>query len=564
MHKRKISRSAWWQILIRTYAIACSVAVIALVASVILNVTDIIDNRVLTGIIAVAVTAFVLLAAALAVCAKLFVEADGAPMPRIEPVINAPMPEGFARFKRRIYRATLLRTLSVALAAGLLTLTVCVSLDKFGNAEIPLSVYIVLPIVAAALAATVMLIVLRPSERHVAKTLDATFGMNEKVQTMLAFRNSKEPMATLQRADTDHRLLAMASGGWKRRSVTVCMCALILAAAMLGTSALIPVKTESAAGQGETPTGPVDPPFRLSEWQITAMENLIAEVRESDMEEAPKNATVAELENLLTALRTTTTVAQMKSRVIAVIVRTDEIAGNANSYDNISKLMDISVCAQVVTLGEAIGVLDNPAYRSRLDEICAALTDTDQVNAFATGVRQAVANTGVNVGDALRVSLEQLAEAVEAVATAQPENWEDAMGDAFSAFYLSSSEALDVQYANSATALTVRNRLMEIFGIDPSEIPKTGVSGGVEDLPQQRPEQEGQHGAPGTGDTLYGSKDMIYYPDDNTHIEYGDKISEFYAKVQEQLQGDDYSEEMKEAIIKYFEALYGTEYPSDN
>ena len=556
--------NAWCKLLIRIYAIAGGVALICLALPVILFACDVIGNHALTGIIAVVVLAFVALAAALAVYTKFFVELPREPMPRIEPVVNAPMPEGFEGFKRRIYRATLIRTLAVALAAGLLTLTVCICLDRFAAVAVPLSAYVALPLVAAALGAIVMLIVLRPSERHVAKTLDATFSMNERVQTMLAFRNSQEAMVSLQREDTDRKLQTIGAAALRHHSVWVCVCALVLSVALLGTSALVPVNAGGVESEQSEPAGPTEPPFRLSEWQITAMENLIAEVRESDMETAPKNATVAELENLLTALRTTNTVAQMKTSVIAVIVRAEEIAGNANSYDNLSKLMKISTCDEVVLLSEVVGTLDNPAYRTQLDEICAALTDADRATAFATGVRQSVSNAGVSESDALRTSLEQLADAVEAVATAAPENWADAMGDAFSAFYLSSSAALDVQYANSATALTVRNRLMEIFGIDPSEVPKTNVPGGIGDLPQQKPENEGDHGAPGTGDTIYGSKDTIYYPEDNTHIEYGDKIGDFYAKVQEQLQGDNYSEEMKEVIIKYFEALYGTKYPEGN
>lgn len=564
MHKRNMQWSDWCRILIRICAISCAVAVLGLVVPVVLSVSGVIGNRALTGVIAAVVTAFVLLVTGLAVYTKFFVEIPREPMKPLERVVNEPMPKGFVEFKKRIYLTVCIRTLAVAFAAGLLALTACVAIGKFGSVAVSRPTYILLPILTAVLAAVVVIIILRPSERHVARMLDATFGMNEKVQTMLAFRNSKESMATLQRADADNRLRQLGPTALRHHSVWVCLCALILSAVMLGTSALIPVTAGEATETDDEVTGPVEQPFKLSEWQITAMENLIAEVRESDMEAAPKNAMVTELENLLAALRTTTTVTQMKTRVIATIVRADEIAGNANSYDNISKLMEISTSAEVVLLGEVIGTLDNPAYRTKLDEICAALTNVDQASAFSAGVRQAVANTGVSENDALRVSLVTLADAINAIAEETPTGWQDAMGDAFSAFYLASSEALDVQYANSETALQVRNKLMEIFGIDPSEIPKTGVSGGVGDLPQQRPEQEGQHGAPGTGDTLYGSKDMIYYPDDNTHIEYGDKISEFYAKVQEQLQGNDYNEEMKEAIIKYFEALYGVKYPNDN
>lgn len=563
MNKPKTSWNVWCNRLIGIYAAAIGAVLLSLGTCTVLRALGLMGNRVLTGVILSVATLFVLLCAALAVYTKFFVESPREPMPLREPVVKAPMPEGFVAFKRRIYTAVLVRVLAVALSAGLVTLAVCVALRRFGETAVSVGACIGLPLLAAAITAGVALLLLRPSERRVAGTLDTRFAMNERVQTMLAFRNSNEPMAILQRADTDGRLREIPQTALKHHSVWACLCALVLCVALLGGAIFVPVTAEESTDGGEASEVPVDPPFQLSEWQITAMENLIADVRASDMESVPKNALVAELENLLTALRTTTTVAQMKTKVIAVIVRADEIARDSNTYDDISRAMEVSLNDGVVSLGEAIGVTDNPAYRTVLDTIAAALTDADKITAFATDLRQALSGAGVNVNDALYCSLTALAEALDKLGSARAANLAQGVQNAFDAFYLSSTESLEGQYANSGMALTVRIRLMDIFGISASEIPKTGVSGGAENQPPQKPENEGQHGAPGTGDTLYGSKDTIYYPDDNTHIEYGDKISEFYAKVQEQLQGHDYSEEMKEAIIKYFEALYGMKYPSE-
>ena len=162
----------------------------------------------------------------------------------------------------------------------------------------------------------------------------------------------------------------------------------------------------------------------------------------------------------------------------------------------------------------------------------------------------------------MRKSLEKLADDVAAAAAslrATPPTLEDA----FATFYLSAGDALGVQYTNSDTATMVRNKLMNIFGILPSELPQSGGQVGG-DTPTEPPNQEGQHGAPGTGETIFGSKDIIYYPDDNVHLEYGDVIFEFNAKMQEQLQGNDYSDEMKEMIIKYFDALVGAQSSDDD
>lgn len=491
--------------------------------------------------------------------------ANGAAMPQMR-AKNAPLPEGFLLFKRRFYRAVLLRTCAITAAAAFTAIAVLVALWRFGGVDHAAWQWGTVPTLAALVALSLALAIQRPSEGHVARLLDARFGLGERAQTLLAFRGESGDMVALQRADTDRRLRELFPKKQSAHSVWISLCAFVLSAALLLGALLFPVKAETPGEQSNGPTGPAVEPFSLSTWQITAMENLIAEVRESDMAQAPREALVGELESLLETLRKTTTVPEMKAAVIAVIVRAGEIADEANSYDEISDMLKLSPHESVALLGEALSVPDNPMYRDHLDRIVASVTDIVAVVNFAAGIRQTLASVAIPEEDPLRISLITLAEDMELTIIYYSETVQDMLGDAISKFYQSSASALEVQYANSSTAVTVRSRLMEIFGISPSELPSTGESDTEVTPPSEQP-PEGSSGAPGAGDTLYGSDDTVYYPEDNTHIEYGEKMGEFYARMQEQLESGGYSEEMKAFIVKYFEALYGKveeSAPNDN
>ena len=57
----------------------------------------------------------------------------------------------------------------------------------------------------------------RPTDKRVAKRLDISFGLNEKVQTMVAFRDEEGAMIEIQRNDTESILSEIHSKRLKSR-----------------------------------------------------------------------------------------------------------------------------------------------------------------------------------------------------------------------------------------------------------------------------------------------------------------------------------------------------------
>ena len=565
---KRLKWDAWRSVLTRVFAIACGAYALMLLTMVALYFIIPLSEEVLLVAVIGALFGFLLLALALSV----YADRNVVGLPTNERTAEtwdgyeAELPDGFVRFKRKIKRAVILRAVAIGLSAGLLAVTVSLGVVRFYELDGRAWQYVLIGLGVAVLTAGVTFLIQYPANKRIAKRLDRLFGMNEKVQTMIAFRRTRGAMIALQREDVGQRLEAIPPKRFKQHSVWISFVAMALCAVLMTGTILIPATASDPDDGPQDPVGPVEEPFALTEWQITAMHNLIDSVRASDMDPAPREAIALELEALLEMLRTTDTVPAMKKLVIGVIVDAGTIADKANSYDDISSAMALSTSESTAALGEVLSTPDNPMLREQIDDICAGLLEVSSVeslSSFVTGIRRALADADVEATDALRAALEMLVNTLEVLPSARQRTAASPIEEAFAVFYLAVGDALSVQYANSDVATMVRNKLMNIFGILPSEIPQMGGNSGS-DAPTQPPGQEGQHGAPGTGETIFGSKDIIYYPDDNVHLEYGDVIFEFNAKMQEQLQGNDYSDEMKEMIIKYFDALVGAQNADDN
>ena len=59
------------------------------------------------------------------------------------------------------------------------------------------------------------------------------------------------------------------------------------------------------------------------------------------------------------------------------------------------------------------------------------------------------------------------------------------------------------------------------------------------------------------GGAVYGSDDLVYDPNTNTYVEYGEILEKYYQAMIDKTFGEGYTKEEKEALEKYFAILYG-------
>jgi hypothetical protein len=192
------------------------------------------------------------------------------------------MGKGFTKFKRKLSIGAVVRAAVFGLSLGMITLSALWLYAKMTAAEPDFTDYALHGGIVAAIGLLIMLLILLPTKKRIAKRVDQQLALGEKTQTMLEFRKDTSDMAALQREDTD-RILRETPG---RRVKGVCtwlfaLLPVVAALALVGTI-LVPAKA------------PPDPPpviennFAITPWQTQALKDLIEKVKTSDMEEMPK------------------------------------------------------------------------------------------------------------------------------------------------------------------------------------------------------------------------------------------------------------------------------------
>ena len=179
------------------------------------------------------------------------------------------MGKGFSKFKRKLRVGAVVRAAVFGLSLGLLAVSGLWLTAKLTAAEPDFFRYSLYGGAVAAIGLAVMLLILLPTKRRIARRVDKHLSLGEKTQTMLAFRKDNSPMVALQREDTD-RILRETP---KKRVKGVCTWLFVLipvvAALTLTATALVPAKEPPA------PPPVVENNFTITPWQTQALKDLI-------------------------------------------------------------------------------------------------------------------------------------------------------------------------------------------------------------------------------------------------------------------------------------------------
>ncbi len=425
---------------------------------------------------------------------------------------------------------------------------------------------------AAIVTFAVSLAIIWPFEKRLAKRLDDTLSLGERVQTMIAFRSEETAMADLQREDTENRLREVKGKQLRSKRAWMNLIAPVLAIALLVAAFAVPLRTvePQLPPQGE----PEDDLWSLEEWQVIRMRSLIESVRASDMVESGKETVVSILEELLSSLEPVKSRAEMKTLVIDSMLRIDRVTNGINTFTSVIKELRGSSNAKVGELAEALGVPSDPIVESKYQALKAGFTKeglNDDFVGFARELAIAVNAIGVAEDDALYLSLKGFSDNVSAFAQAGADIDDEAFASEVSALFESGAEsissALSQQGKNRSVTDSANRELMDIFDIEWSELPEElkapdGEEAGTVDGEYEEKDDEelkSDSGGFGGGEVIYGSNDTIYDPDDAKHISYGEVIDKYDGKKTTELDERELSDEIREWIDDYFSGLYYSE-----
>lgn len=495
----------------------------------------------------------------------------------------------FNQFKTKMTIEVLVRALLISLSVGLLLaggafiaikVTGFDTSKYFSAGETDLTALVIAGagvLVAAALFCLIFF-PFRPSDKKVAKRLDEELGLNEKVQTMVAYRDQTSAIHEIQREDTINILSAKPTKALKFKTPILLICAFALTAAVFTTSQVLPKKEIEISHQQK----PEDPPYVVSTWQQEALVELIKYVKESEATNDAKKYLVHNLESLLNYISNEDghTQTEMFQQIDIICAMNDADMNKVNISDDIGDALFHSASTGVRQIGQALkqgkpeivekAILD---LREDLNRETWKAYGQEVHEELGLAMKEALGNihvyetdeegnpTGVEIDlmtlpmpkQLWRMSISILSETEACKSQAE---FYEALKSPCEQCAAKLPDLIVEEAMNVLVKDYVNKRLIEIFKVTPEDhkiVTSTSNNTNWEDNGQ-----DNNPGGYGKGDFVVGSDDTILDADEG-YVPYAEVIGKYLAELIEMYEDGVLPEEYKDLIDYYYGLLYGTE-----
>ncbi|MDE6505092.1 MAG: hypothetical protein K2L42_04400 [Clostridia bacterium] len=496
----------------------------------------------------------------------------------------------FKKLKKKFLIEAIIKSAITGVFAGLLAVGAVLLGLKLAETDINAGFYVLIGFGVALAVGGVLFLFLRPSDTKIAKALDNENGLNEKIQTMVAFNGREGDMLELQRQDAAEKLAALPKRRLSVKKLWQYAVIPVLALALFITAVVIPQKA---------PQQQPEKPFEYSERQKAAVARLIEDVGNTSLSDTDKSSVTAMLRTMSENLESIKKEKEMKAAVISAIAFIDVILYTSNSFDNVafaiggdekteflsSAITDgvlfYKASSVTVTTLEQVKTMESGLVNSVGEKVDTAMdvfvqqydvTIADGLETVLKEINEVISAVSsdkvADETDAVRVSVEKfhtvMSGLAEHLATHNDETAQAAVRENISAYKNELVPALVPQSYRCIADEFVRRRTAQIFDINSGELPRQ--NSGVQELDDRGDETDNpdgtENGGSGKGDVVFGSSEYVYDPDTGELVPYGKYINIYYASMTEQLLNGELPENLKEAIKQYFSILYsGTEQP---
>ena len=509
------------------------------------------------------------------------------------------MGEGFRKLKRQFLQSAVIKSAVCGVSFGLFAFAAAyIALNLAG---IPLNTlyYILILLGGAVLCGGVCFLFFKPTDKKVAVELDKRYGLDEKAQSALAFREAQGAVAQMLQSDTESRLKSLPKEKFNFAKIWQYFLIGLLSTAIFVSAFFVPSATVSGGtGGGNTE---VDSPYVFSEKEMDALQELIDNVTKSNLAKDIKDPTVESLNKLMNNLLFAEMDSEKKAYVNGTVSEIEKVIKEPLSYKSIANplgRLGQSVLARMIADGvqvykiyviadyEDLVTFDSIKTTAVIDKIEDKLTaflnlleenassdpaekalrrdgeeggteggeeggeDEEEekspvVKAY-TAIITSLAYSQVNEEDHLYTALFNLAQGMK-------ENEDTLVNGTALKFDLEFKYSLAEQAYLLAANKYVINTLGAIFGVT---VPAD--ENFVPDEPEndEPPKQGGPTGGGfGKGDMLYGSDDLVYDPATGEYVTYGELFNYYYAIVESMLREGNLTEEQQAVIRAYFEIL---------
>ena len=498
------------------------------------------------------------------------------------------MSKNFLSLKKKILLGAIIKAVLLGLSIGLPVASAIALVQKLTSGVIDVGLCCLVGIPLFLAVGGLNFLICYPTEKRIAKQLDGQLALNEKVQTMLAYKDNRGAIFQLQRDDTEKALTGAKVKGIDIKSIILCTVFILIGIGLLVGAIAIPY---------EEPEPPVIPvvPFEITELQIVAIEELIEYVNASEMDNPYKENVSTALTTMLDELKLVTNTEQrdevLAKAIDAMYEQTDLSSSAVEIIDELWKKNTTSSKA----LAKALNYYDWPKL-DEWDKFVSKIADFRSTLAYMENDKELdaqkqleetkalLALTSDNITSALLLAeadsesglyivLTRLAKANETNSEFGTRvyglltlselitemGYKDTQRELDATLTALNSEIfkeLSQHSINTTTGEYAMTRVCALFSYElprferPSLFEAESGDGSGSDS-----EGGGASGGIGSG-TEYGSDDLVYDPYTGKYVEYGVILDKYYALMFGKLQGEDYTEEEKVAMEKYFDILY--------
>lgn len=490
----------------------------------------------------------------------------------------------FLKFKRRKTTMRVVKAVISGLSSGLLAFGVILLLCKFAIIDFEILIPICVGMVLALAVGGLTFAFDAFSDKDFAEELDELFDLKARVQTMVEYNGDEGEVVSLQREDTEGALSNIPLKAYKFKKIWIHITALVLASAIFTTGFVVEDRRNIIPPEEIVP-------FELSDVQRSGLLELIKSVEKSEMEDEFKTPLVNELNALLAKLENIHTEPDMQITLAeSMAIITSITYDSSTATEMLNALWD----SKDVNLRHLAKVLDTSSWNSpdwgdfaeKLIDFIIILTGEEDksegatvgterikwsLDSMNTKIDIVLKNSGLSEDDKMYVAVDDLFHRPivgfeEMIAQLDGMSDEDARALLENSLNIMSEDvyaAISQNRVNAVTGEYAMTRLAALFLVpvpefERPEFVKTGEPADPNNGDVGNNNDKGQTGPGGVGKgESFGSDDEILDPQTGKYVKYGDLIHTYYTIMFEKLQSDSYTEEQKEAIVKYFELLYG-------
>ncbi len=499
------------------------------------------------------------------------------------------MTDSFKKLKKKALVAAIIKSIVAGVFGALFVVGVVLLSVKLASAYLAWYFYLLIGLGAGAIAFGGTFFLTYPRDYALAKKIDIEYGLNEKVQTMVEYYDREGEIIDLQRSHAEEVLGSLPSRKISFKKIWQYIVVAILGMSFFLAGVLVP----------STYVPPLDDDhYEISEWDKKNLNQLIDDVRNSELQNDLKTVAVSALELLRDDLETITKKSEMQAEVVATAEIIDASINKVNTYRDVALALDnykkmdafknsIVKAVDSYKTEDKILTIEEVAKRHRVSEgnVVEALEvfteafevnfDSDDKSKMYDAYEEFLSNFNESMHPDNFVGLTEDSLYVT-LSDYSLELGSDDFYDNFTSYSVSYIreyvKLVDGKYVSSVSGLLVVqvynrmideyvcNKLSDIFGVNVA--PEELVLKGAADEDDNSSNNPSHDGGEGEENTVLGGYGTVYDPETGEHVYYG-KIwmKQYYSELYNRINAEDsdIGDELKEHIKQYIEKLNGSD-----